>query len=807
MQHFLDKIGHNIFAMKSIFDSIKDLIFLMEKDGDSFRYVYINQSALKVLGFKEAVVGRRIEDVMTKERVDTLISQYHDVVSTQKSLNFEEKIDTIHGEFIGETSLNPISTEKGTCNFVLGIVRDVTDRRRKEKELTETKRHLESNQERLHSLVKHNRDAVFELDLQGNFINMNERTCEITGYEASELINTSFEPLIVGGNIKETNAYFKNALKGKTEEYEVCIQKRNGQQVLLHVKNIPIVVDGIVVGLYGIAKDITEESKLEQLLKESEQRYKSLFENHPDAIFSIDLDGNYTSGNPAAEKISGYSMENLKGKPFWHSVIQEDRDYAFDRFKQVIEQKKPESYHIRMKHGVGHQIDVFVMCIPIFVDNQIVGLYGVSRDITEQKRAQAALVETKEELETFWNYSVDPVFFFSSDGKILKVNPAFEKMFGFSEAEVLENMSLIVPSSMEDDAKGINERIRNGETITYHETKRMTKSGEILDIIASYTPVQNEKGKVVGATSFYKDVTGVKKAEKELQKSEEKFRLITENAFDVIKLVSPSGMVEYVSPANERILGYAYSEYIGKPFTTYIHPDDIPLVEKGFEDILNRKKPSPVETRVLHKKGHWIWLEVTITPIIEDGEVRQLVLISRNITERKRHRDALTKMAFYDYLTGLPNRRTFDDRLEMAIHQANRSKKKVAVMMLDGRKFKQINDTYGHDAGDAVIKELGKRIQQSLRKTDTVSRLGGDEMGVILTELESTEFAEVVAKRILHSLDKPLHFNNNEITLEAGIGIAFYPDHSVDKRQLIKHADEALYIAKKSNQNEYRIYQ
>ncbi len=806
MQHFLDKIGHNIFAMKSIFDSIKDLIFLMEKDGDSFRYVYINQSALKVLGFKEAVIGRRIEDVMPKERVDKLISQYHEVVSTQKSLNFEEKIDTIHGEFIGETSLNPVLTEKGTCNFVLGIVRDVTDRRRKEKELTETKRHLESNQERLHSLVKHNRDAVFELDLQGNFINMNKRTCEITGYEAGELIDTSFEPLIVGENVKETNAHFKNALKGKTEEYEVCIQKRNGQQVLLHVKNIPIVVDGIVVGLYGIAKDITEESKLEQLLKESEQRYKSLFEHHPDAIFSLDLEGNYINGNPAAKRISGYSVDNLIEKSVFTIIVREDKDRAIYHFNKAVEQKKPESYEIRIEHKLGYTLDVFVMAIPIFVDNQVVGVYGVAKDITAQNLAQEALIETKEELETFWNYSVDPVFFFS-DGKILKVNPAFEKMFGFSEEEVLENMSLVVPSSMEDDAKGINERIRNGETITYHETKRMTKSGEILDIIASYTPVQNEKGEVVGATSFYKDVTGVKKAEKELQKSEEKFRLITENAFDVIKLVSPSGMVEYVSPANERILGYAHSEYIGKPFTTYVHPDDIPLVETGFEDILNRKKPSPVETRVLHKKGHWIWLEVTITPIIEDGEVRQLVLISRNITERKRHRDALTKMAFYDYLTGLPNRRTFDDRLEMAIHQANRSKKKVAVMMLDGRKFKQINDTYGHDAGDAVIKELGKRIQQSLRKTDTVSRLGGDEMGMILTELDSMETAEVIAKRILHSLDKPLHFNNNEITLEAGIGIAFYPDHSVDKRQLIKHADEALYIAKKSNQNEYRIYQ
>jgi diguanylate cyclase (GGDEF)-like protein/PAS domain S-box-containing protein len=807
MQHFLDKLGQNIIAMKSIFDSIKDLIFLMEKDGDTFRYLFANQSALHVLNVKGEIVGRRIEDQMSEEQAPKLISQYQQVVATQQSLSFEEKVDSVDGEFIGETSLNPILTEEGNCNYVLGIVRDVTERRRKEKELTETKRKLESNQERLHSLVKYNRDAVFELDLQGNFINMNERTSDITGYEVNELIGTSFKPLIVEESVEEINSHFKNALNGKKKEYDVCIQKRNGQKVLLHVKNIPIVVDDIIVGVYGIAKDITEENKLEQLLKESEQRYKSLFENHPDAIFSIDLDGNYTSGNPAAEKISGYSMENLKGNPFWHLVIQEDRDYAFNRFKQVIEQKKPESYQIRMKHGLDHQIDVFVTCIPIFVDNQVVGLYGVSKDITEQKRAQAALVETKEELETFWNYSVDPVFFFSN-GKILKVNPAFEKMFGFSEKEICEKTDLIFAPNIELEAKEINEKIRNGETITYHETKRMTKSGETLDIIASYTPVQNEKGEIVGATSFYKDVTDVKKVERELQKSEKKFRLIAENAFDVIKLINLSGIVEYVSPANERILGYTYSEYAGQPYTAYIHPEDIARLTKRFKNILNGKKPSPVEIRILHKNGHWIWLEVTTTPILDvNGKVKQLVSISRDITERRRYQDALTKMAFYDYLTGLPNRRTFDDRLDMAIHQAKRSKKKVAVMMLDGRKFKMINDTFGHDAGDAVIKEFARRIQKSVRETDTVSRLGGDEMGMILTELDSMETAEVIAKRILHSLDKPLNFNNNEITLEAGIGIAFYPDHSVDKRQLVKHADEALYIAKKSNQNEYRIYQ
>ena len=120
---------------------------------------------------------------------------------------------------------------------------------------------------------------------------------------------------------------------------------------------------------------------------------------------------------------------------------------------------------------------------------------------------------------------------------------------------------------------------------------------------------------------------------------------------------------------------------------------------------------------------------------------------------------------------------------------------------------KKINDTFGHDAGDAVLKEMAKRLKASVRQTDTVARLGGDEMGIILPEIETNETAEDVAERIIHSFKEPFYFNDNEIIIGAGIGISYYPEHSIDKKQLIKFADEALYEAKKSKENVYRIYQ
>lgn len=805
MKSFLNKIGHDILSFTNMFDYIKDLIFLIEAEDDSFRYIYVNSSAMKVLNIQGDIIGSSIEEKVPMELSKVLIPKYQQVQSTKKTVDFIEILESEDGEFMGEASLNPILSDDEQCNYILAIVRDVTERKKKELELKETKKNLEQNQKRLSSLVEHNADAVYEMDLHGNFININKMFTKISGFEEKEIIGTSFAPLIVNDMKDDTISRFMNTLNGSQEEYETCIRNKLGQIVRLLVKNVPIIVDGIIVGIYGIASDITEKNKYERLLRESEQRYKSLFENHPDAIFSYDLEGNFTSGNDGVEIISGYTKDEFIGKSFISMMAPDQVDKTLYHFNKAIKDKKTESYEVALQHKDGHRVEIFVMSIPIIVDYQIIGIYGLAKDVTEINRTKEKLIETKEELEIFWNYTVDPIFYLSN-GKILKVNPAFEKTFGYSEKEIAEDIKLIIPTDLMFERKEIDAKIRKGEAIASHETTRKTKSGEILDLIASYTPVKDETGQVVGATVFYKDITALKKMNKELQESQEKYKLITENAFDIIQLMNTSGIIEYVSPSNKSILGYTDKEYVGLPFQTYIHPEDVPILEKWFNHLINGSKPTPYEFRVLHKNGNYIWMEASTTPIMENGEVKQLVTIARDITERKRTRDELAKMAFYDYLTGLPNRRTFDERLNMAILQANGLNKKVAVMMLDGRKFKKINDTYGHDAGDAVIKEIAKRIKASIRQTDTVARLGGDEMGIILPEIESFEMAEVIANCIIKSFEEPFFFNNYVITIGAGIGIAFYPDHSVEKKQLVKYADEALYEAKESNRDEYRIY-
>ncbi|MEC1695051.1 GGDEF domain-containing protein [Schinkia azotoformans] len=247
-------------------------------------------------------------------------------------------------------------------------------------------------------------------------------------------------------------------------------------------------------------------------------------------------------------------------------------------------------------------------------------------------------------------------------------------------------------------------------------------------------------------------------------------------------------------------------DIIGKEMQ-YVLPKEMStfLISK-YKEVVTTGKSLEFESNLFPSNREFIG-ETSLNPILNnEGDCQYILAIVRDVTERERHRIELANMAFYDYLTGLPNRRTFEDRLTKAINQAARTNKKIAVMMLDGYNIKKINDKYGHDAGDMAIKEMAFRIKGCVRQNDTVARFGGDEMGIIIANIDSNEMAEVIANRVLESFEAPFYINEHELQLGVGIGVSFYPDHAIDKSLLVKYADKALYDAKKKGKLEYRIF-
>lgn len=799
------KLGQDILASTALFDVVKDPVFLMEEDNGSFRYLYVNPSALALMPTQD-LIGKRVEDVLDKKQSETINRYHQEAITAGESVEFLEKVDTKDGEFIGETVLNPIFSADGQCRHILSIIRDVTEREYKKKDLQATQKQIEIERKRLDSIVENNANAVFEFDEQKKFLRINKKVTEVTGLTEEELIGQSVVSMVVESCLENTLYHFDLALQGHAIDFETAIYNKDQSILNFYINTIPIVVDEKVIGVYIIAKDITEQKKMMVLLQESEQRYKSLYANHPHGIFTFDRHGFLESINAGAENITGYTIQELKDGDFRTALMPLEMDKVKRLFYKTVKTKKPQRYELSFLHKNGQLIDLQAMNIPIIVNGKLVGIHGIATDITEVKHAYNALNETKKNLEVFWNNSADPIFFIDMNGDIVRVNPAFEETFGYTEEEMLSGNVTIIPAHMSKDQFDIVERISQGETVNSHDTIRMTKSGKPLNIISSYSPVRNADKEIVGATIIYKNVTELKKAETALQKSQEKYKLITESTFDVITLVDLSGHIEYVSPAYERVSGFDNASFIGRSFTTNVHPDDQHILCTSVNAVIEGGKPATIEVRFLNHEGQYIWMEVSPTPVIEDGKVKKFFTIARDITERRKLQDKIAKMAFYDHLTSIPNRRSFDDLLEKAIVEADQFGQKAAIMLLDGRKFKEINDRYGHDAGDAVIKEMAMRLQNSMGPGQTAARLGGDEMGIILPSIDSVKEAEAMAKRLIRSFEAPLSYNGVDIQIGAGIGIAIYPDHAATEKQLVKRADLALYEAKKSDRNEYRFY-
>ncbi|PJK16242.1 hypothetical protein CQS04_10060 [Chryseomicrobium excrementi] len=409
-----------------------------------------------------------------------------------------------------------------------------------------------------------------------------------------------------------------------------------------------------------------------------------------------------------------------------------------------------------------------------------------------------------------FDYVDDLVFLMKVEDKGLSyhyINQAVKEILQFDKSSINRTLHEVIADQSEADLLSAQylQVVASKEPVKFiHELVNPTR--KFIGDTTLY-PVSNEEGDCAYILAIVKDITEKYQLEQKLRENEERYRLIAENSLDVIKLINPEGIIEYVSPSSAVIVGLSPSDYLGNHFSDFLCEEDRDEVVLKFAEIVQHGKSLTVETKHLHADGHFIWMEIIATPVFKEGRVVQVVTSARDISERIEYREKLAKMAFHDYLSGLPNRRLFEDRLDMALKHASRHNERVGLILIDGRNFKAINDTYGHEVGDAVIVRLARRLEQSVRSVDTVARLGGDEFAIVLPELEDEKDATRVAERIVQIFEEPCVIGAHEIAFKVDIGISVYPDHTLDQKELIRFADEAMYSTKADDESSYCIYQ
>ncbi|MCW5620229.1 MAG: diguanylate cyclase [Burkholderiales bacterium] len=286
------------------------------------------------------------------------------------------------------------------------------------------------------------------------------------------------------------------------------------------------------------------------------------------------------------------------------------------------------------------------------------------------------------------------------------------------------------------------------------------------------------------------------------------FRLLTEAATDTIVRGNLDGVRLYVSPSVEDLLGYAPEELVGRKAIEVTHPDDAPAFMAMMQEIrAGRLKIGRTELRQRHKNGSWVWIEASIrlTQDRNTGRPDGYVVSVRNIGHRKQLEARLKHLAEVDDLTGLPNRASFFACLDLAIQRARQGGEKFALLYMDLDGFKQVNDTLGHAVGDTVLRETAVRLQASLRDSDRVFRLGGDEFTVLSDGLDGAG-AIGLAQRLIAEIAMPFAVDTACISIGLSVGISCGPAHGQQADRLVECADQALYCAKKAGKNTARLY-
>ncbi|MEH7386061.1 diguanylate cyclase [Bacillus sp. JJ1521] len=407
--------------------------------------------------------------------------------------------------------------------------------------------------------------------------------------------------------------------------------------------------------------------------------------------------------------------------------------------------------------------------------------------------------------ELIWQNTNDAIFTIGQDGSILHANPTFTDILGWEIEEIggITPPPFFVNMMKEQHMEFLN-KLKDGENINYSVTKRRSKDGEILDILASYRVINKDDVLAVG---MYKDFTEQMEIQRQLEASEDCYRSLVDFLPDAV-IVQNKHHIVFVNPTGVNLLGKEHSsDIIGRSLWNFIFSEQKERIVQKLVEIMDRNessKPTPIIEKFIRYDYKIFYVEITAIPIVYNGEPVVQILF-RDITERKKYELQLESMAFHDPLTGLKNRRGFIEIMEQSIAVASKTGEKLALMYMDLDKFKGVNDTFGHEIGDELLKQFAKRLEDNMRDSSVHCRMGGDEFLVLINDIEKLDDVSRIAERLYNVLQEPYIINGHTLETTASIGISLYPQDGDTSRVLIKNADKALYMAK-TNRNEFRFY-
>lgn len=524
----------------------------------------------------------------------------------------------------------------------------------------------------------------------------------------------------------------------------------------------------------------------------------------PGVFYSFDevdgRPGRITWLTEGVKQLWGFEPEPLAQNPWlvWSRLVPEDRTAMFRRLAEARDQRLPCALEFRFEHPEGDQRWCEIFCVPELQPDGIVRWYNWAHDISSRRRSESLPLVQSSDIHN----AMEPIVWLSEGGYFKYLNAPARQLLGLPEGDIrtLSRESLIL-----DGEPGVWEllirRVRAEGTVFFSNRRRLS-TGRNIDIEGWASQLIFDGEPYISIV--FRDVT-------ERNRLQERLRLyaaVFESSHAAMAVFDHDGRIVDANPAYAEQLSTTREALIGMRLED-ARPNDV-LLSVNYAAVwrqLSNKGVWRGEIDHQRRDGERGTMLLTASVLRNAaGEQSHIVATSTDITPLKEQQRRLERMAHYDALTGLPNRVLFADRLELALRGARRRGRTLAVCYLDLDGFKPVNDRWGHRTGDALLVEIAQRLRSTLRDTDTVARLGGDEFVLLLGDLADAGEGLRLLNRLLSAIAEPVSIAPGTLQVSASIGVTLFPDDDSDAETLLRHADEAMYLAKRSGRNCYALF-
>lgn len=666
---------------------------------------------------------------------------------------------------------------------------------------------VRTNEAKFRTIFNSVSDGIFAHDLEsGRIIDVNRRAEDMFGCSREEVLAGDIGMLSAAtGPYTQSDALAKLAAARESNPppFEWHMKARDGRLFWAEVTLRRTSLGGQDV-ILATVRDISDRKRAGDALRESRQVLEGILNSIPIRVFWKNRNLVYMGCNRPFAIDAGFSApEEIVGKDDYHMGWRDQASLYRDDDRQVIETGKAKLLIEEPQTTPdGRTITLLTSKMPLRGPNdEIEGVLGTYWDISERKRIEEALARERDFSAALIDSLPGLFLLMDEQAHLLRWNRNAPDVLGVADRQLLWRDALSFVADA--DRALVKERVLAAfrEGTADFEVGVKTATGQVRTFHFNSTRVGIPANRYLVALGI--DTTAEREATIRVRASEERLRAVSETAQDAIVMADARGQICFWNPAAERMLGYPAEEATDGNIGDWLKSADGNTALAIGEAIELPQKV--VELVAVRRDGTRMPVEVSFAGV-RLADVWHAVAVLRDISERKRSEEQISRMARSDLLTGLANRSVFVEALRREIARTRRGGTNFAVLYLDLDHFKDVNDTLGHVVGDMLLQKVSERLKQIVREADMVARFGGDEFAIIQSGIVSPQDAATLAEKLVKAMAEPFSIAGNDIRIGTSVGIAVHDADSSDPEILLSHADVALYRAKSEGRGTYRYF-